>query len=507
MILSPLNLGSYSPLRWHGARRRRRATAAAGAAGASIGVMIAVFLIGVFAQLTTASSAFAQRQVPPDRTAIRFSFAPIVKQVTPAVVNVYVRHRQRGVSSPFADDPFFRRFFGRRLGSPTQRVQNSLGSGVIISPDGIVVTNNHVIKGSGTTEIKVALADRREFDATVILRDEPNDLAVLRIKRAGNSRATPFPYLAFDDSDSLEVGDLVIAIGNPFGVGQTVTSGIISALARSKISKKGSQVFIQTDAAINPGNSGGALVDMSGRLVGINTAIFSRSGGSNGIGFAIPSNLVRLVVNSAISGRKIQRPWLGARLQTVTRDIAAAVGLQRVAGALVTKVHRGGPAARAGLRKGDVITAVDGYSVVDAKAVNYRLTTRGVGNRAEIQVMRGSRQRRLQLVLQPIPKAAPGSQLLLTGDHPLDGVLVSNLNPVIADELGLSHEFGVVVKSVRRRTYAANLGLRSGDLLVSVGGEKIANVRQLAQVMRTRPDYWSITLRRGRQLLSIQVPG
>ena len=210
----------------------------------------------------------------------------------------------------------------RRSACRRSASQNSLGSGVIVSADGIVVTNNHVIKVGGAAEIRIALADRREFDAKVILQDENSDIAVLRME-GGDGR---FPYLEFENSDTLEVGDMVLAIGNPFGVGQTVTSGIISALARTEIARSAAQVFIQTDAAINPGNSGGALVDMAGRVVGINTAIFSRSGGSHGIGFAIPSNLVKLYVDSAVTGRKIERPWIGARLDAVTRDLAEALG-------------------------------------------------------------------------------------------------------------------------------------------------------------------------------------
>jgi S1-C subfamily serine protease len=244
--------------------------------------------------------AAQRKDVPPSREAAQYSFAPIVKKAAPAVVNVYVRARVQTFVSPFADDPLFRRFFGEAFGMPQERIENSLGSGVIVSPDGIVVTNNHVIKVGGAAEIRVVLADRREFDAKVILQDENSDIAVLRME-GGDGR---FPYLEFENYDMLEVGDLVLAIGNPFGVGQTVTSGIISALARTEIAKSAAQVFIQTDAAINPGNSGGALVDMAGRVIGINTAIFSRSGGSHGIGFAIPSNLVKLYVDSAVTAAR-----------------------------------------------------------------------------------------------------------------------------------------------------------------------------------------------------------
>ncbi len=254
--------------------------------------------------LSAAAAGGPRRAVPKSQAEIKQSFAPVVKRAAPAVVNVYVRHRVERQASPFANDPFFSRLFGDRFGIPRERIQNSLGSGVIVSTDGIVITNNHVIKGSGKAEITIALADGREFPAELVLKDEKTDLAVLRVDGDGIA----FPSIAFNDSDTLEVGDLVLAIGDPFGVGQTVTSGIVSAVARTQVGISDYQFFIQTDAAINPGNSGGALVDMEGRLIGINTAIFSRSGGSHGVGFAIPSNMVRLVVHAALKGGNVQRP-------------------------------------------------------------------------------------------------------------------------------------------------------------------------------------------------------
>ena len=256
-----------------------------------------------------------ERRVPSSPNEVRLSYAPVVQRVAPAVVNVYAA-KTVSVRNPLFDDPIFRRFFGMPGGSGEQ-VQRSLGSGVLIDASGLVVTNNHVIEGAD--QVKVSLSDKREFEAEMVLKDARSDLAVLRIK-ARNER---FPALEFSDSDALEVGDIVLAIGNPFAVGQTVTHGIVSAVARTQVGITDYQFFIQTDAAINPGNSGGALVDMTGRLVGINTAIFSRSGGSQGIGFAIPANMVRVVVASAKSGGStVKRPWLGARLQAVTPEIA-----------------------------------------------------------------------------------------------------------------------------------------------------------------------------------------
>ena len=280
------------------------------------------------------TNAPVERVVPESREAIRLSFAPIVKRVAPAVVNVYATSRVQ-VRSPFEGDPFFERFFGG--GGPSarraERARSSLGSGVIVDASGVVVTNDHVV--GDATEVKVALADGREFQAEILLRDERTDLAVLKIENGGEA----FPVLDFGDSDELEVGDLVLAVGNPFGVGQTVTSGIVSAVARTNLGISDSGFFIQTDAAINPGNSGGALVDLDGALIGINTAIFSRTGGSIGIGFAIPSNMVQTVVAQAIAGStSVARPWIGVACQDVTPDIAASLGLASPHGALVTQV-------------------------------------------------------------------------------------------------------------------------------------------------------------------------
>ena len=457
--------------------------------------------------------AEAQRNTspPPSRTAAQYSFAPIVKKASPAVVNVYVRTRVQSFQSPFANDPVFSRLFGEAFGQslgqnfgiPTERVQNSLGSGVLVNAEGNIVTNAHVVKGGGATEIRVALSDKREFDARVILQDEKSDIAVLKIE-GGDGR---FPYLEFEDSDRVEVGDLVLAIGNPFGVGQTVTSGIISALARTEVAHSDAQVFIQTDAAINPGNSGGALVDMSGRLVGINTAIFSRSGGSIGIGFAIPSNLVKVYVDSAIAGRKVERPWLGARLETVTRELADKARLARVAGALVARVNELGPAAAAGLHAGDVITAVDGFEVADARSALYRLMTRGVGNKAEMQVLRAGRAQSVTVALMAAP--APGRDDIrnLSGRHPFEGARVANILPGVADELGLDDDQGVVILSIRNGSTAARLGFQPGDILAQIAAKPVASIAELEAALAEPRRVWQLAIKRGDQVLQLQVGG
>lgn len=462
-------------------------------------------LLGASAGLFGTQRAEAERrEVPPSRELVQYSFAPIVRKATPAVVNVYVQRRVQAFNSPFANDPFFRKFFGEEFGRPSERVQSSLGSGVIVAPEGIVVTNTHVIKGRGEAEIRIALSDKREFDAKVITQDDKTDIAILKIEGG----ETNFPTIELEDSDSLEVGDLVLAIGNPFGVGQTVTSGIISALQRTEVSHSDAQVFIQTDAAINPGNSGGALVDMSGKLIGINTMIFTQSGGSQGIGFAIPTNLVRLYVDSAASGKKVERPWIGARLEAVTRETAEGLGLDRVAGALVARVSTKGPAADAGIEPGDVITKVDGFEVADARTALYRLTTRGVGNTAKVDVLRKGQPVTLDLALLSPPAPGKDDVRNLSGEHPFDGARVSNILPSLADEMGLDQNGGVVILSVRANSVAARLGFQPGDVITSLQEAKIANVAGLDDALDgKRQRLWVVEVVRAGKTLQLRVPG
>jgi Do/DeqQ family serine protease len=445
-----------------------------------------------------------QRVVPESQAAIKQSFAPVVKRAAPAVVNVYVSRRVKQVVSPFANDPFFSRLFGDNFGIPRERIQNSLGSGVIVSPDGVAVTNNHVIEGSGEAEITVALSDGREFPAKVILKDERADLVVLRLQAKG----VTFPSLQFSDSDSLEVGDLVLAIGDPFGVGQTVTSGIVSALARTQVGISDYQFFIQTDAAINPGNSGGALVDMDGRLAGINTAIFSKSGGSQGIGFAIPSNMVRLVVQAALQGGKVQRPWFGASLQPVTPDLADSLGLDRPTGALIKEVHANGPAAQAGLRPGDVVLSVDGKPVQDPRAFQYRFATKGLSGSCELGFMRQGRPFKATITLVPAIEDPPRDTRDLKGRHPLSGATVANLSPAVAEELGLDdEEKGVVVLDVAPSTAAARFGFRRGDIVVGLNNERMTSVETLVQALNQAPGGWRLSFERGGQVYNIAIQG
>jgi Do/DeqQ family serine protease len=458
-----------------------------------------VAAIAVLLGPALADVAPAQQRVPASRSEIQLSFAPLVQRVAPAVVNVYTRRVER-VESPLFNDPFFRRFFGDQFQGPTrERIAQSLGSGVIIDADGVIVTNNHVVEGA--TEIVVALADRREFEASLIAADSRVDLAILRIDAGGES----LPFLPFKDSDDLNVGDLVVAIGNPFGVGQTVTQGIISALGRTGVGDLDAQSFIQTDAAINPGNSGGALVTMDGKLAGINTAIFSRSGGSIGIGFAIPSNLVASTVASALAGKGIKRPWFGAHGETVTSDIALGLGLSRPGGVLVSEVYPGGPADRAGLRPGDVILTVDGREVNDPQGVKFRIATRRIGETATIEVLRRGQRLRLSVALVEAPETPPRDVTTLGGNQPLAGATVANLSPALADELGIDTlETGVIVLEIAPGSPAQRFRVRGGDRIIQINGRDVRTVQELVSLLRGA-SQWTVVLRRNGQLLQFSV--
>jgi Do/DeqQ family serine protease len=443
-------------------------------------------------------AAAQERQVPGSTAQMMASFAPVVHRVAPMVVNVYAAKINR---NPFADDPFYRLFNFPGL-MPRERVQRSLGSGVIVDSSGLVVTNNHVVEGAD--EVKVALADKREFEATLVLKDARSDLAVLRLKDGREQ----FPAIELGNSDELQVGDLVLAIGNPFGVGQTVTHGIVSAVARTQVGISDFQFFIQTDAAINPGNSGGALVDLRGRLAGINTAIFSRSGGSHGIGFAIPVNMVRVVVASAKNGGSaVKRPWLGAKLQDVNAEIAESLGLKRPGGALIANVSPGSPAARAGLKTGDLIVAVDGQTVDDPNAFDYRFATKPLGGSAQVGLLRNGQEMDVTVPLEPAPDV-PRDELVIGSRSPFLGAKVANLSPALAEELRIDAKAeGVAVIDVPDNSIAARYGFRRGDVIVIVNGEPIAKTRDLERAAGEATRTWSVTILRGGQRISAEFRG
>ena len=447
-------------------------------------------LLATGSGLASAEDIF-ERVVPSSQGQLQFSYAPVVKETAPAVVNVFTSRKvvQRRRSS------FFDEMFGSRR-APRERVESSLGSGVIVRNNGIIVTNAHVVKGA--EELRIVLNDRREFEAEIIAEDEEIDVAVLRIDTKGEV----LPSLNISQSDELEIGDIVLAIGNPFGVGQTVTSGIVSALGRTNVSDSSS--FIQTDAAVNPGNSGGALVNLQGDLIGVNTAIFSRSGGSNGIGFAIPGKLVARAVESSISEGRIVRPWIGARTNGVDATMAAALGLDRSRGAIINEIYAGGPADRAGLETGDVILSVGGTEVNDDNGLRFVLATLRPNERTPVSVWRDGRSETLR-VRTELPKELPArDERALDGRHPLSGATIVNLSPALGEELGFDpYMTGVVLTSVKRRSAASANGFRPGDIILSVGETDVGSTRKLQTTLTpdVLPDNddWDIKIdRRGR---------
>jgi len=437
----------------------------------------------------------AQPRVPQDMPEITLSFAPVVRETAPAVVNIYARRVVAERVSPFADDPFFREFFGD-MGRTVPRVQNSLGSGVILSPDGIVVSNYHVVGDS--SDIRVVLNDRREYSAEVMLADEASDLVVLRLDGARD-----LPALRFRDSDTLEVGDLVLAIGNPFGVGQTVSSGIVSGLARSSAAVfDGRGYFIQTDAAINPGNSGGALVDMAGRLVGINTAILTRSGGSLGVGFAIPGNLVAQMVSQAEAGNtRFVRPWAGVSAQAVDAALAEALEAPAPRGVVLTELHPESPFRNAGLAPGDIVLDIAGAEVNTPQEMLFRLSVLGVGQKVAIELRRGATDavETALVALVAAPESPPRAPVQITANVALRGLSAETINPAVISDLGLPlASEGVVVTAVA--DLAARIGLRPGDILLRINGVPVPDTAALDRAARDTARTWQIDyIRDGRQ--------
>ncbi|MEM1035180.1 MAG: Do family serine endopeptidase [Pseudomonadota bacterium] len=461
---------------------------------AAVVLLLAALLILLMSPLYQANAqiwSIPDKQVPQTREQVQMSYAPLVREAAPAVVNVYT-------TKTVQRSQVMRDFFGRRFRTGPgvgERVQNSLGSGVILSNDGVIVTNNHVIEGAD--EFLVVLSDRREYEAELILADERTDLAVLRIDTDGE----PLPALDYADTRRVEVGDLVLAIGNPFGVGQTVTSGIISATARTDVGVSDYAFFLQTDAAVNPGNSGGALVNTNGELVGVNTAIFSRSGGSNGIGFAIPSEMVKRVVDAAVNEGMIVRPWLGIKGQSVTYDIARAQGLERPVGVIVSEVFDGGPGDEAGLRRGDLVLRIDDREVFDERGLKFLAATRSPGEVSTLTVLRGNRERAIEVTLAPPPGATDAELVLLEGRHPFTGAEVAELSPRLAEELGRDpFETGVLVTRVMRRAYARRI-VQPGDIIRSIDGRSVNSLDDLESALDRDQGRWAIEIdRNGRTI-------
>ena len=438
--------------------------------------------------------------VPETQAQVKLSYAPIVKKVAPAVVNIYTKRMVQGrAGNPFFDDPFFAPFF-QGFGPMRQRVEKSLGSGFVIDPSGMIVTNAHVIKDA--EEIVVVLNDGQEFEAKSLLVDEPSDLGLLKIDTGGAA----LPAVTLGNSEALEVGDIVLAIGNPFGVGQTVTSGIVSALARSNTNINDYDFFIQTDAAINPGNSGGPLVSMDGTVVGVNSAIFSKSGGSLGIGFAIPTEMVNAVLAAEKSGkvskRGVVRPWLGFSAQSVTSEIAQSMGLSTPKGALVADVFGGGPADNAGLKRGDVITKINEHDIRDAEELRFRIATLAIGDKATFAVNRSGTQNTLDFTASPPPEIPSREPITIQDTGAFKGVTAVNVSPAVVEEMGLKgQDDGVVVYGVLNGSTADRLGLETGDGIIAIGNVRVSDTTKFKALVEksAQARQWVITIRRNGQ--------
>ncbi len=436
----------------------------------------------------------------------------VSKRVTPAVVNIstsrVVKGPQGAPLTPFFEDPFFRRFFGdeffRQFDVPRERREQSLGSGVILDPEGYIMTNNHVV--AKADEIKVLLSDRREFKGKIVGTDPKTDLAVIKIK------ASNLPHLPWADSSTLQVGELVLAVGNPFGLNQTVTMGIISAVGRANVGIADYEDFIQTDAAINPGNSGGALVNVRGELIGINTAIFSRSGGYMGIGFAVPSNMARTVMQSLQTEGKVVRGWLGVTIQEINADLAKQFGLKEARGALVSDVMEGSPAQRAGVQRGDVILKIDGSPVESATQLKNVVAQIPIGKKIEMSVIRDKKEKRLSVTIgeQPKEMAAAGREDPQQSKTSLAGLQIHELTEELANRFGLSgNERGVVVTEVDPGSRAEAAGVRRGDVILEINRMSTPSAEAFERVVGDLKAGESVLLlvrRQGRTLFITITP-
>jgi len=448
--------------------------------------------------IASASVAAAETRVPQSQAEISMGFAPVVKQASPAVVNIYAKIVRQGRANPFFSDPFFQDFFGGGFGAPRPRVQNSLGSGVILSGDGYVVSNYHVV--GSATEIRVVTTDRREYTAQVVLGDKESDIAILRL-----DRAEELPFLQLRDSDHVEVGELALAIGNPFGVGQTVSSGIISGLARTGTATgNGRGYFIQTDAAINPGNSGGALIDVNGDLIGINTSILTRSGGSNGIGFAIPANLVAEFLRQAQDGNgSFVSPWAGMAGQHMSADIAESLGLVIPLGVVISDLHPLSPLAEAGLRVGDVVTHVDGDEVNAPAEMKFRMSVAGVGGTSVVTRLRGEERADVAVALVKAPETPAAEETTLDDRTVMPGLTVSRVNPAVISKMGLLlSQTGVVV--VNAGPYGGRSGLRVGDVVSSINGKQIERPGDVVEALTDPGRRLNLDILRGGRSVSLR---
>lgn len=428
------------------------------------------------------------------------SFSSVVKRVSPSVVKITTETKARRVSAsggefPGSDNPLFRQFFGPRMPEIQQRPQNGLGSGVVISSDGYIVTNNHVVQGADS--LLVTFSDGRELNAKVVGRDPQTDIAVIKVD------ATDLPAVTFADSTKIEVGDRVLALGNPFGIGETVTTGIVSAKGRRPGLGLDYEDFIQTDAAINPGNSGGALVDVEGRLIGINTAILSRSGGFQGVGLAVPANLVSHVTNGLVKSGKVVRGYLGVRAQDITPALAESLNLPNRTGALVADVEPETPAAKAGVQSGDVVIAVNGEPVQDASRLTLTVGSIAPGTKVKLEVLRDGKNKELNLVTAERPKTGRTSNYeddsaAMNDEGVLNGVAVGDISAEARRTMNIPGRLkGAVITDVDSSSAAAKAGLRAGDVILEINRQPVASAEDAvdlsakAESKKTLVKLWS----------------
>jgi len=433
------------------------------------------------------------------------SYADVAEAAMPGVVNISTdKVVELPTNHPMLEDPFFRRFFGVPEGQQgRERVERSLGSGVIISDDGYILTCAHVVEKA--SKVRVVLAEEREYEAEIIGQDSATDVALIKIEAD-----EPLPVVEMGDSESLRIGDQVMAVGNPFGVGQTVTLGIVSATSRS-IGMMSYEDFIQTDAAINPGNSGGALVNMQGELMGINSAIMSRSGSSAGVGFAIPMHLARRIMDQLKEHGEVKRAWLGVITAEVDQTMAEALGMDRPRGVLMSEVRPDTPADDAGLREGDVILKVDGNSVDSISDLRNTISLAGVGHESDLLVLREGKEKKLTVKLAEMPgdlSASASSPEGRSTDEGLEGVTVRELTELVRRRLELDDDVqGVVVTDVARTSNAWHRGLRQGDVIIEVARKSVSDLddyEELIQKDKDRPVL--LKVQRGEQSLMIAVP-
>ena len=479
---------------------RQRFTGKSLTALALAGALVAAFVIG-FAfhrQPQMLIPAVSASNGTNGAAALVTTFAPIVRNAQPAVVSItstkVVKVSGDENLAPFFNDPLFRQFFGdrdagpqNRSGKPHEEREQGLGSGVIVSPDGYILTNNHVIEGAN--QIEVYTADQRELKGRVIGTDPQTDIAVVKVE------AKDLPTLPIADSAQVQVGDIALAIGNPFGIGQTVTMGIISATGRGNLGIEDYEDFIQTDAAINPGNSGGALINTSGQLIGVNTAILSRAGGNQGVGFAVPANLARSVMNQLLRNGKVMRGYLGVMIQPVTPEIAKAFNLPDARGALVGEVTPDSPAAKAGLMQGDVITELNGERVDESRALRLKISQLAPGSSVRLKVIRDGNPREITVTLGELPNEKAAANNAQPENSSPSGLSVENLTPQLARQLALpSNVSGVLVTGVQDGSRADDAGLRRGDVIQQVNRQPVRNVAEFERAMKQAGDKSTLLL-------------